>query len=199
MKKWKTVSKEVALKTKHLTIVKAEVEMPNGVVTDYFHADSPGTVVVIPVKPGLNPDSHTYLMVRQYRYPVGSYDLEFPAGRREPGEAILDAALRELKQETGYLAKEVKLLYSMYSNPGGSNGTTAICLAVVDTDTTPNQNLDPEEELSELKVEEVTAVELHKKILSMDITDSHTLAAVAVFIMNSKSATQYLGGRTEEE
>ena len=199
MRKWKTVSKEIAIDSKHLALIKAEVELPNGVVSDYFYSDSHGNVVIIPIKPGEELGSHTYVMVRQYRYPVGSYDLEFPAGRREPGEAILDAALRELRQETGYLAKEIKLIYSMYSHPSGSNGTTSVCLAVVDDESRANSELDVEEQHADLVVEEITPEQLHKKILSMEITDPHTLAAVAAFTMNSKAATKYLGGKSEEE
>jgi ADP-ribose pyrophosphatase len=199
MIRWRTISKEVVLDTSHIKIVKAEVELPNGRVSEYYHADSPGTVIVVPIKLGDAADNHTYIMVRQYRYPVGTYDLEFPAGRREPGESMLDAARRELKQETGYLASELKLIYNMCSNSGGSNGITAIYLAIIDDTSDPIQELDPEEELCGLKVEEITAKNLHKKILSMDITDSHTLAAIAAFVMNAKSATQYLGGSSEIE
>lgn len=198
MKKWTTVSREPALKTDHMTVVKAEVELPNGVVSNYFYEDSPGSVMVIPVKPGKAIDSHAYIMVRQYRYPVGSYDLEFPAGRRNSGESILDAALRELREETGYQAKEIKLLYMMHASPGASNASIAVCLAAVDPAAQSEPQLDGEEANSYMKVEELSPEELHKKILSMDITDSATLAAIAVFTMNSQSATQYLSGSTEE-
>lgn len=41
------------------------------------------------------------VLIRQYRYPVGGYVYEFPAGLVEPGEEILDAAIREMQEETG--------------------------------------------------------------------------------------------------
>src|SRR3990172_6397192 len=195
MIKWKTISKEIALKTDHLTIVKSDVEMPNGEISHYYYTDSPGNVIIIPVKLDSELSEHKYIMVRQYRYPVGSYDLEFPAGRRESGESILDAAARELKEETGYTATETKLLYTMYSNPAGNNSTTSICLATV-VGEGKDTELDQHEEQAELRVEEIGADELHKKILSMDISDAHTMAAIAAFIMNSKLATQYLGSQS---
>jgi len=43
---------------------------------------------------------------RQWRYPVGRAMLEFPAGKLEPGEPVLDCAVRELIEETGYRAAE---------------------------------------------------------------------------------------------
>jgi ADP-ribose pyrophosphatase len=196
MEKWKTISKEIALRSQHLTVIKADVEMPSGESTEYFYTDSPGTVMVIPIRMGKDISEHRYVMVRQYRYPVGSYDLEFPAGKREPGEAILDAAMRELRQETGYTAKDIKILYSMYSNPGGSNGTTSICLAVLD-DRPQEQDLDEAELQSDLKVEELSAEDLHKTVLSMGIGDPHTLAAICSFVMNSKIATLYLGSKED--
>lgn len=41
------------------------------------------------------------VLVRQYRYPLGGYIYEFPAGLVEPGEDIADAAVREMYEETG--------------------------------------------------------------------------------------------------
>lgn len=195
---WKTKSKELILKSDSISVIKANVETSTGKESEYYYTDSPGSVMIIPIKPGTDVTGHKYIMVRQYRYPVGSYDLEFPAGRREPKESILDAGLRELKEETGYDAKEIKLLYSMHSNPGSSNGTTSICIATV-LDNADQQELDEKEKEAALKVEELSSDDLHKKIMSMDITDPHTLAAVCAFIMNSKTATKYLNGDNSEE
>lgn len=41
------------------------------------------------------------VLVRQYRYPVGDYVYEFPAGLAEPGEDLTQAGIRELYEETG--------------------------------------------------------------------------------------------------
>ena len=46
------------------------------------------------------------LMERQWRYPMGRAMLEFPAGKLEAGEPVLDCAIRELIEETGYRAAE---------------------------------------------------------------------------------------------
>ena len=48
------------------------------------------------------------VLIRQYRYPLGGYCYEFPAGLVEPGENMLDAAIREMYEETGlsFLPKE---------------------------------------------------------------------------------------------
>lgn len=56
------------------------------------------------------------VLVRQYRYPLGDYVYEFPAGLVEPGEAMRDAAVREFHEETG-LHLKVVLADDMYTKP----------------------------------------------------------------------------------
>jgi ADP-ribose pyrophosphatase len=46
------------------------------------------------------------VLERQYRYPVGQVLIEFPAGKLDPGEPVLACAQRELREETGYSARE---------------------------------------------------------------------------------------------
>lgn len=50
------------------------------------------------------------LMTEQYRYAVGRWSLEFPQGGREPGESVAEAALRELREETGWEAEDVRMV-----------------------------------------------------------------------------------------
>lgn len=54
------------------------------------------------------------VLVRQYRYPVGGYVYEFPAGLVEPGENVQEAAIREMYEETGL---ELSLISSDFSRP----------------------------------------------------------------------------------
>lgn len=56
------------------------------------------------------------VLVRQYRYPLGDYVYEFPAGLVEPGEAMTDAAVREFHEETGLYLKVV-LADDIYTKP----------------------------------------------------------------------------------
>jgi ADP-ribose pyrophosphatase len=51
-------------------------------------------------------DDGRVLMERQYRHPMGRVMVEFPAGKLDPGEAVLDCARRELFEETGTRARE---------------------------------------------------------------------------------------------
>jgi ADP-ribose pyrophosphatase len=69
------------------------------------------------------------LLARQFRYPVGDYIWELPAGRIDHGESALAAAKRELMEETGYTARRWKRALFYYSSPGFLDETMAIYLA----------------------------------------------------------------------
>jgi len=60
------------------------------------------------------------IMVKQFRKPAERVMLEVPAGKIDAGEAPVTAALRELKEETGYTAGQVKKLTQMYPSVGYS-------------------------------------------------------------------------------
>jgi len=73
----------------------------------------PGAVVILPFL-----DEQTIVMIRNKRYAVNEVLMELPAGTLEKGEAAMNCAGRELLEETGYLARRIKPLYSFYSSPG---------------------------------------------------------------------------------
>lgn len=74
-------------------------------------------------------DKNRILLVRQYRLPADKYLWELPAGKLDPGEKPLQAAKRELKEETGYGAKKWTKLVSFYPSPGYVEEKMTIFLA----------------------------------------------------------------------
>ena len=77
------------------------VALPDGSETYREYIVHPGAVMIVPL---LGEDR--VIVERQWRYPMGRAMLEFPAGTLEPGEPVLDCAVRELIEETGYRAAE---------------------------------------------------------------------------------------------
>src|ERR1700733_15171369 len=72
-----------------------------------------GSAVMMPVD-----DRGRILLVRQYRLPARSYLWELPAGRIDEGETVLQAAKRELKEETGFAAKKWTKIATFWPSPG---------------------------------------------------------------------------------
>lgn len=75
-----------------------------------------GSVVILAVDD--RPGEPRILLERQYRYAVQDYLWELPAGRIDPGEKELAAAKRELREETGYSARQWKQILKYYASPG---------------------------------------------------------------------------------
>lgn len=93
-----------------------EVELPRGITALREVVEHPGAVVILPL---LGPSK--LVLVKQYREAVGEVLLELPAGTLQPGESAIDCALRELEEETGYLAKKIRRMFSCYLAPGYSS------------------------------------------------------------------------------
>ncbi len=66
-------------------------------------------------------DGDTVVLVRQFRPAAGGDVLELPAGKLDEGESPEEAARRELEEETGYAAREIVALGSLYPNPAIQN------------------------------------------------------------------------------
>jgi ADP-ribose pyrophosphatase len=77
------------------------VTLPDGSETAREYIVHPGAVMIVAML-----DADRVVVERQWRYPMGRAMLEFPAGKLEPGEPVLDCAVRELIEETGYRAAE---------------------------------------------------------------------------------------------
>ncbi|MGH9618018.1 MAG: NUDIX hydrolase [Acidobacteriaceae bacterium] len=77
-----------------------------------------GSVVILAVDDSKNAIDPLVVVERQYRHAAGQYMWEIPAGRKEPEEATLPGAKRELLEETGYIAKRWTKLARFYVSPG---------------------------------------------------------------------------------
>ena len=84
-----------------LDVRRDRVRLPDGGTAHREYIVHPGAVMVVPILP-----DDRLLLERQWRFPMARAMLEFPAGKLEAGEPVLDCAIRELAEETGYRATE---------------------------------------------------------------------------------------------
>lgn len=96
-----TASREELLRGHFLHVVRDTVDLPGGGRATREYVLHPGAVMIV----GLLDDGRLVLE-RQYRHPMGQVMLEFPAGKLDAGEGSLACAQRELREETGYSARE---------------------------------------------------------------------------------------------
>ncbi len=144
------------------------IRLPDGALAYREVVEHPGGVCVLPV----DTDGCAWC-VRQFRYPSRRHLLEAPAGKLEPGEDPLSCAIRELSEETGFIAGRMVSLGSYYTSPGFSTEELHLFLAL---DLEKGQaHLDPGEFLD---VERHPLSELMQMVQNGEIPDAKTAIAV---------------------
>jgi len=96
-----TLESALAWEGRFLRVYVDRVRAPDGHLAPREYLRHPGAVMVVPLL-----DDGQVVLERQYRHPLRRSFVEFPAGKIDPGEDLLDCARRELLEETGYVAAE---------------------------------------------------------------------------------------------
>lgn len=144
------------------------VRLPNGKTAGRELILHNGGVGVIAVD-----ENQDVLMVRQFRKPYDEVVLEIPAGKLEKDENPYAAGLRELREETGYVAKKCRFIGKSYPSPGYLNEIISLYLA--EELEFVGQNLDPEEFL---EIEKIPLSRLYDMVMSNEIVDAKTQVAI---------------------
>jgi len=144
---------------------------PGGVRATRDIVTHSGSVVVLPVLP-----DGRILLVRQFRYSAGDFLLELVAGRMEPGEKPLEAARRELAEETGYRAKRFVQMLDVYPTPGFVKERMFVFTA---TKLTPGKTNFDEDERIEVKL--FTLKTLLRMIRQGKIHDAKSVAGILYY------------------
>lgn len=127
LRAWKTISKRTILNpNRFLTVESHAVALPDGqVIPDWTWVKIPDAAIVL----AITQDSQ-FLCFRQIKYAIEGTSLAPAAGMLEPGETPLEAAQRELLEETGYIASEWVSLGSYILDPNRGIATMHLFLAL---------------------------------------------------------------------
>lgn len=110
MKPWRLLNREQVVSTPWIQIYKDTVQTGKGVmIEEYYTINQRNTAMVLPI----TKEGQT-ILVCEYRHGCSDYVWQLPAGKIDDDETALEAAKRELLEETGYEAGSWKLLASWY-------------------------------------------------------------------------------------
>ena len=112
-------------------------------------------------------------MVRQFRFGIGDYTLEIPGGMIDEGEAILSAAQREVKEETGYIGENWQYLGNILANPVWMDSTIHHYY-MENAELKYGLELDDAEDVEIILL---TPTEVYQKIENGEIKHPHTISA----------------------
>lgn len=165
----KKIDGEVVFEGKIIHVRHDRVELENGKIKSREVVVHPGAVVMLAVQ-----DGYAYL-VRQYRYCIGRELLEVPAGKLEKGEAHRDAAIRELKEETGAVGGRIEYMGEVFPTPGVYTEVFHMYFA---TDLEFGEQCPDEDEF--LSVVKLPLEEYGRRIAAGEIHDAKTICIYAM-------------------
>jgi len=156
--KYKVITSKYLFNRPWLTVRLESAELPDGrSVPEYYILEYPNWINVIAIT-----DDGRMVMERQYRHAVGKTAYEIPCGVIEKGEEPLEAAKRELMEETGFGGGEWSLLMSGAPNPG-SNSNYCFSFLATGVKKIGEQKLDSTEDISVYLMEKEYVRELLEK------------------------------------
>jgi ADP-ribose pyrophosphatase len=171
--KWKRLQSKMVVEHKFCKVRRDEIELPNGkIIDDFFVHIKPDIAYILAIT-----TNKEIIFVRQYRYAIDDFFLELPAGGFDPAtESAEVAAMRELKEETGYIAPGLKKLATLYDRPSGDTNRTHLFLAE-NALKVGEQNLD---ETEEIEVVLIPQEEVLNKIYQGEICVKGSVAALFI-------------------
>jgi ADP-ribose diphosphatase len=167
------VATRTAARSRHFQVEAVQLRFGNGVEREFERIAAPGaagTVIVVAV-----PAPGRILLVREYAVGLERYELGLPMGGVEPGESLLHAANRELREETGFSARNLRALTTLSLAPCILAYRAHVVLA---TDLVPDHAVGDEPEAPEVVT--TSLGNLEHLIAQGELTEARSLAALFI-------------------
>ena len=164
----KILNEKSIFKTRLFNIKEAEIKFDDKILKyEIISGNGQGAVLIVPIL------GNEIIFIKEYAAAVDDYMITFPKGKIDKDESMYEAANRELQEEIGYKANDVKFIKKIHLAPGYINHVTYIMFA---------QNLQssslPGDEPEALEQIRVNKTELKKFLETSEIIDSRVYAAL---------------------
>ncbi|MEK7680497.1 MAG: NUDIX hydrolase [Patescibacteria group bacterium] len=167
----KTISSQIIKDNGYWKYKHDKYVLPSGRECDYFYGETTGNSIIIPVL-----DDGNLLLVRQHRYLRSKPSVEFPGGAIDEGETPLEAAKRELLEETGFSSTNLIMIGTFEPNVGLFRDESHIFIA---NELTKSKEMSPDESES-LEILSRRPDEFDEMAKHGEIWDGQMLAAWAI-------------------
>lgn len=174
--KVRIISSKILYEGKWVKLRKDEIIKPDGTKATHEIAERNDCVIIIAVK------NKKFTMVRSYRYAVDDKSWEFPTGFINKGEIPEKAAIRELEEETGLVAKNLKPLGLFWAWPGFLTSKAYVYYA--DSFSLGKTSLDETE--SDMEIAYFTQDQIKTMVTDGTIRSSATLATIGLSRLQNK-------------
>lgn len=151
-----------------LWIEQRNIRLPNGLERQKVIVHPSNAVAILPI------EGEQCKLIRQYRYAIDDYIFEAPAGTLEADENPLDAAGRELIEETGFAAETIEPRGFIITTPGYTDEKIFLYEA---RDLSPSQEYEKDED-EVIEVLDIPVKDLNRMILDGTIVDAKTICLI---------------------